>query len=520
MKKRTFIITLSFMFVAISIFQFSLNYKKRIKPPSTTWSKEVLISSGNITTSPNILKFNESYLVAHNDLGSIKLLSLDTLGIKNKEKTFSVGTGLPTGIEVFTDGKFVYLSWFISDGNASLLSTLKLDSNLNLIEANKNSNVKERIKLDDHVMAMAYEDRIEILDLKSKKSTIVKTEFAATYMSGTKFNDEYIISYMEGSQGVNYFRVKNGLASDIKLAGKIVEWTRVRYTSSVLSTDGKNAYMLLEYKYLSEFTGQKLLTFSLNKEEYMVTDYVDKINKGPFYNPVSFKSNNTAKFLISAGRVYEKKSIYTDILEVTIDGKVASNLVPLSRSRQASMYPAVYNDTAVFCDYANEGKLNVYMVSSREDFKNANNSRRVSEAVLALNDTIESLVFSIVYLVVYGSLWLLPSICIASIASIFEYKLPDKRRKLLLLFVYFLIILIKGYFVHSISFEKYALFLPGFITFPIGATLITMISIPCFLYAYKKYTEDLQHTVVALSVSLPLIIDSLLTLYIFVPFIK
>ena len=373
MKKRTFIITLSFLFVAISIFQFSLNYKKRIKPPSTTWSKEVLISSGNITTSPNILKFNESYLVAHNDLGSIKLLSLDTLGIKNKEKTFSVGTGLPTGIEVFTDGKFVYLSWFISDGNASLLSTLKLDSNLNLIEANKNSNVKERIKLDDHVMAMAYEDRIEILDLKSKKSTIVKTEFAATYMSGTKFNDEYIISYMEGSQGVNYFRVKNGLASDIKLAGKIVEWTRVRYTSSVLSTDGKNAYMLLEYKYLSEFTGQKLLTFSLNKEEYMVTDYVDKINKGPFYNPVSFKSNNTAKFLISAGRVYEKKSIYTDILEVTIDGKVASNLVPLSRSRQASMYPAVYNDTAVFCDYANEGKLNVYMVSSREDFKNANN---------------------------------------------------------------------------------------------------------------------------------------------------
>jgi hypothetical protein len=520
MKKRTFIITLSFMFIAISIFQFSLNYKKRIKPPSTTWSKEVLISSGNINTSPNILKFNESYLVAHNDLGSIKLLSVDNLGIKNKEKTFSVGTGLPTGIEIFTDNKFIYLSWFISDGNTSSLSTVKLDSTLNLIEENKNSNVIERVKLDDHVMAMSYEDRIEILDLKSKKTTTVKTEFGAAYMSGTKLNDEYIVSYMEGSQGVNYFRVKNGLASDIKLAGKIVEWTRIRYMSSVLSTDGKNAYMLLEYKYLSEFTGQKLLTFSLSKEDYMVTDYVDKINDGPFYNPISFKSNTAAKFLISAGRVYEKKSIYTDILEVTIDGKTSSHLVPLSRSRQASMYPAVYNDTAVFCDYANEGKLNVYMVSSREDFKNANNSRRVSEAVLAFNDTLESLVFSIVYLVVYGSLWILPSICIASIASIFEYKLPDKKRKFLLLFVYSIIILIKGYFVHSISFEKYASFLPQFITFPIGASLITMISIPCFLYAYKKYTEDLQHNVVALSVSLPLIIDSLLTLYVFVPFIK
>lgn len=520
MKKRTFILTLLLIFVSISIFQFTLNYMKRIKPPSSTWSKEVLISSGKINTTPSILKFNDSYLIAHNDNSSIVLLSLDSLGRKNKETSFSAKTALPTRIELFTDDKYIYLSWFISDDKSRSLNTIKLDSNLKLIEEYKDSYIKERIKLDDHLVANSYEDKIEILDLKSKKSTIVKTKFPAAYMSGTKFKDEYIISYMEGSEGVNYFRLKNGIASDIKLAGVLVEWSRVHYNSSVLSTDGENAYMLLEYRYLSDYIAHKLLTFSLNKEECMVTDYLDKINYGPFSNPVSFKANNTAKFLISAGRVYEKKSLYTDILEVTIDGKVASNLIPLSRSRRASMYPAVYNDTAIFCDFISGDKLNVYMVSSREAFKKVHNEARGSEAILALTDTFESFVFSMVYILVYGSLWILPSICLASLASMFEYKLSDKKRKLLLLFVYFLIVLIKCYFIYSISFEKYSFLLPESFTLTLGLAISIIISIPCCIYAYKKYAEDLQHKVVALSISLPLIIDSLLTLYVFVPFIK
>lgn len=520
MKKRTFIIVLSFIFIAISIFQYSLNYKKRIKPPSSTWSKEVLLSSGDISTPPSILKFSGNFLVAHNDNSTIRLLCLDTLGRKNKEKTFPAGTSIPTSIEIFTDDEFIYLSWFKSDDKSKSLNTLKLDADLNLIEEYEGNNVKERIKLDDHTMATSYEDKIEIFDLKSKKNTIVETNFPANYMSGTKFNDEYIISYMTSAQGINYFHVKNGLASDIKLAGKIVDSTRVRYISSVLSTDGKNAYILLEYRYLSDFGGQKLLTFSLSKEEYTVREYTERINGGPFYNPVSFKSNNAAKFLISAGRIYEKKEIYTDILEITIDGTEVSNLVPLSRSRRSSMYPAVYDDTAIFCDFTKGDKLNVYMVSSREDFKKANNEPRISEAILALSDTFESFLFSVVYIFVYGSLWILPSICIASIASIFEYKFSDKNRKLLLLFVYSLIILIKCYFIYNISFEKYTFLLPEFITIPIGIALSVIISIPCCIYAYKKYGEDLQHNIVALSLSLPLIIDSLLTLYVFVPFIR
>jgi hypothetical protein len=520
MKKRVFIIILSFMFIAISIFHSSLNYKKRIKPPSSTWSKEVLISSGNITTTPSILKFNGDFLVAHNNNNTIKLLSLDTLGKEKNVKIIPAKTTLPTKIQLFTDGEFIYLSWFKSDDTSRSLNTLKLDNNFNLIEEYEDSKVKESIQLDDYIIAMVYEDMIKLTNLKSKKNTIIKTKFPASYIAGTKLNDKYIISYMEGTQGVNYFFMKNGVASDIKAAGTVVEWSRVHYTASALSTDGKNAYMLLEYKYLSESTGQKLLTFSLDKEEYMVKDYTEKVNKGPFSNATSFGSNNSAKFLISGGRLYEKKEFYTDILEITVDGQTVSNITPLSRSRHTSMYPAVYDDTVIFCDFIDTNNLNVYMTSSREDFKNANNFNRRSEAILALNDTFESLVFSVVYIIVYGSLWILPSICIASIASVFEYKLTDTKRKFLFLLVYSLIILIKCYFVYSISFKKYAFFVPEFITTPLGFASMVTISIPCCIYAYKKYSEDLQHNVVALSLSLPLIIDSLLTLYIFVPFIK
>lgn len=520
MKKRIFIMILSLIFIAISIFQYSLNYKKRIKPPSPTWSKEVLISYGNVTTTPSILKFNETFLVAHNDNNNIKLLSLDTLGREKTSKLFPAKTTLPTKIEIFTDSEFIYLSWFKSDDISKSLITLRLDKNFNLIEEYEDNQVKERIKLDDHVMAMAYEDKIQITDLKLKKNTIVKTEFPISHLAGTKLADQYILSYMEGTQGIDYFSVKNGVASDIKVAGKIVEWSRVRYTSSALSTDGKTAYMLLEYKYMDELNRQELLAFSLDKEEFVTKDYTERVNRSPFSNAISFKSKNAAKFLISGGRVYEKKEFYTDILEITVDEETVSNITPLSRSRHTSIYPAVYEDTVIFCDFMDTNKLNVYMVSSREEFKKANNFNRKSEAILALNDTFESFIFSIVYIIAYGSLWILPSICIASLASMFEYKLSDKKRKLLFIFVYLLIILIKGYFVYNISIKKYAFFLPEFITIPIGFASLAMVSLPCWIYAYKKYSQNLQHNVVALSLSMPLIIDSLLTLYIFVPFIK
>jgi hypothetical protein len=528
MKKRVFLIIFSFMFIAISIFQYSLNYKKRIKPPSPTWSKEVLISSGKINTAPSILKFNGNFLVAHNDNSNIKILSLDTLGREKNAKFFPTKTTLATKIEIFTDDEFIYLSWFKNDDNSKSLNTLKLDKNLNLIEEYEDKQVKERTQLDDHVIAMAYEDTIKIIDLKSKKNTIIKTESPSTCIAGTKLNDGYIISYMgcdpytsmSPSQGIFYFHIKDGLASDIKLAGRVSEWSRVSYTSSALSTDGKKAYILLEYKYIDEVNFHKILTFSLDKEENMVRDYTSKVNNGPFGNAISFKADNAAKFLISGGRVYEKKNFYTDILEITVDGNVASNITPLSRSRHTSLYPAVYDDTVIFCDFISKDKLDVYMVSSREDFKKANNFNRKSEAILALNDTFESFLFSIVYIIVYGSFWILPSICIASIASIFEYKLTDKKRKLLFIFVYSLIVLVKCYCIYNISFKKYTFFLPEFITIPIGLALAVMISIPCCIYGYKKYAEDLQHKVVALSLSLPLIIDSLFTLYVFVPFIK
>ncbi|MBU3144546.1 hypothetical protein [Clostridium sp. CF012] len=520
MKKRVFIIVLSFMFIAISIFHYSMNYKQRIKPPSSTWSKEVLISSGNITTTPSILRFNGNFLVAHNDNNTIKLLCLDTLGRQKSAKTFSAKTNLTTSIEIFTDDEFIYLSWFNHNDKGTSLNTLKLDNNLNLIQEYEDKQVKERIKLDDHVMALSYKNTIKFIDLKSKKNTIIKTGYDPSYIAGTKLNDQYLISYMEGSQGINYFYVKDGLASNTKLAGKVIEWSRVSYTASALSTDGKNAYMLLEYKYVDQLNCQKLLTFSLAKDDYTVTEYTEKVNNSPFYNTISFKSNNAAKFLIVGGRVFGKKEFYTSILEITLDGNAISNIIPLSRSRHSSMYPAVYNDTVIFCEFIAKDKLNVNMVSSREDFRKAHNFNRKSEAILALNDTFESWMFSMVYILVYGSLWIIPSICISSIASMFEYKLPDKKRKLLFVFVYSLIILIKCYFVYNISFDKYASFLPKFITFPIGFALSVIVSIPCCIYAYKKYAENLQNNVVALSLSLPLIIDSLLTLYIFVPFIK
>ena len=105
LNKKVFTILLVVFFTAIAAFHFTLNFSRRNGPPSNEWSKEVLISTGNIQSNPSLIRYKDNYIVAHSDGDKIKVLSVDKLGKKLEEKTFNANGAEPQSTNVLTEGK-------------------------------------------------------------------------------------------------------------------------------------------------------------------------------------------------------------------------------------------------------------------------------------------------------------------------------------------------------------------------------------------------------------------------------
>jgi hypothetical protein len=192
----------------------------------------------------------------------------------------------------------------------------------------------------------------------------------------------------------------------------------------------------------------------------------------------------------------------------------------VSRTRALSGFPSGYGDTIVFCDVIDTDYSNLYMTSSREEFKIANNINKNNEYALAAIDTAQGVLFTFVYLVAYGVLWIIPSFCIASILSLVEYKYNDRIRKVIFLAAYVIAFLFKIYFIYSIMYKKFGYFLPQYFTPAIGIGASLVLSIVCCSYAFKKYAANMENNAIPISFSPMLILDSWFTLFLFIPFMK
>lgn len=516
MKRRTNILFL-LVFICILSFQYYRNLNLRVQPPSKSWSKEVLISEGNIHQTPAVIKWNDSYIAAHDDGDKIKIIAVDAVGKKIREKSFKANTREPRSIHVITNDSFLYLSWLTYEDGKNQLQLYKLDKKFSLIDKEVIPNANEVIQVGDHLMALSYNDRIEVIDLKLQKKSVVQISRPSLLM-GTVFKDRFVIAYMQGYGDFRYFYVKDGVSTSPKTAGTMKEMSRVAFYSAAITMSEKKGYILGEYKYMDTYSSGKLLEFSLDHQEYKFTDLANNALFSDIFNVTSYPNSIGPGFIAGGERQYGKKERYIDIMELVIhNGKIEKGAC-LSRSKAMSMFPSCYGDTAVFCDFQTANKANLYMVSKNTVFKAANNSSRFSEYILAASDTLQDFIFSIVDVIGYGVLWIIPALCIVSFLCVIEYKIGDFRRKKVFLLVYAAISLIKLYYIYQISYKRYAYFLPAGFTFTIGMLLSSIISLISSLYGYQHYVKDMEHNVAAISIMPALLIDTLLTQLIFVPF--
>ncbi|MPM47955.1 hypothetical protein SDC9_94676 [bioreactor metagenome] len=135
-------------------------------------------------------------------------------------------------------------------------------------------------------------------------------------------------------------------------------------------------------------------------------------------------------------------------------------------------------------------------------------------------ETTEALVFSLAYVITNGMIWIIPSVTLFSLLSLIEYRFSYGIRKAIFILTYIVTAIVKILAVKGYFFKKFQGALPANFTFLVGASVMATISIVCLVYGYLNYKDDLEKNVLALSYTKPILIDSFLTLALFVSFIK
>lgn len=520
MSKKLSICIFSLVFLIIFSYHFIINVDINTAPPSQKWGKEVQISTGDFNTAPKIIYFQGNYVIAHNYSNKAKVILVDKTGKKIKEQEFTTKTGSPSYIGLLTNGEEIYLNWIENEGDRKNLELLTLDKEFKLINTKETIDIEDSTEIDDRIMLISFKDRIEIKDLKLNTNTVVKDSFPRS-VSGTKINNKYIVSYSTNTDLYRYFYIENGAASKPKNAGHMPGIFRMTYIGSNLVTDGEFGYVLNPYTYLGSYGGINELVFKLDSNKEGETR--DFTTSGGVSSTVTDITVNipggNGKILASTDVALGKKRIFPNICEFTIVNGVAESPVALSRTRSLSLRTDIANEAVVFCDFLSN-KSKVYMTSTNEEFKKVNNGNRPMEFGLAFLDTIEESLYALAYMFPYASLWLIPAICVSSLLCLIEYKLGAIARKVSFILVYLSYFLVKAFFIFSISFKRYRMLIPPYITPLSGEAIAAAISLLCCVIGYKNYTKDLEYNVIAKSSSPIFVVDSFLTMMFFVPFIK
>jgi hypothetical protein len=516
-NKKIFTILLTAFFVIIAVFHFQFNLNKRSQPPSENWSKEVLVSSGNLIGKPSILKFKDNYIVAHSDGNKIKVIVTDMMAAKINEKTFKVNGVDPLCTTALTDGKNIYVYWSISEGGKRSASYIKLDEKLNLLEESSIPGIYEIVSVGDSMLAINYGDKVELIDLPSGRKYSMQAN-EAEMLSSTRNSKAHIVSYKEKSGEIKYFLIVDGMPSSVRSAAQLTDVTSIIYVNSALTADDNYAYLLMEYRNKGEYGGTKEIKFPLiGQEKAVIGEFKTDKTRTYISDITPYYEAGSAKFLARTTIPYDKKREYDNIVEYNMTNR--GKFIQVSRTKELSMYPTAAEGVVLFCDVVEKDKINVYMASNKKEFIDMHSGQRYSEIKLALIDTIGGILFSFVYIIPYGSIWVIPIIGIVSIYSVMEFKLPSKKKKAYFGVIYLSFFIFKCLGIRFVSFKRFGYYMPEFMTFPLSVLISIVISLVCGIYAYSKYSKGMESDMGATALFMPVVYDTILTLMVFVPFI-
>ncbi|MBZ9684927.1 hypothetical protein G9F72_000945 [Clostridium estertheticum] len=515
MKKKMYIISFVVLFFTIIGFQYKVEYDIRSQPPSDKWSKEVAISKGNVTSFPKILKNDKNNIVAFNDGEKLQLVETDDLGKKIVEKTFETKTTLVKEVNLLKVQDFFYLSYNSYENGTNSLKIIKLDKELKELETARIENITETYQIGEDILIVGYKDKIQVLDM-TKDSKMDFNIKGATLFSGVKTESGYIFTYSNGEEGFSYITVQGGVASSPKLAGVLIKSGAMTFLHTATSSDSKNGYLLIEYSVQGEIVGNRILEFALDGSNKNSSDLYINDNKN-IYNVVGTYSKDGARFFATTERIFGIKDSQQSIVDFILkDNKVASYSY-VTRLTGLTTYPAISGDTVAYASYNKKDEYGVYLGSQNEEFKKANNVHLPIETKQATTNTLQGFVYSLVYLI-YPIKWLMPTAFLISIMTFFSYSFTDKKKKLYFILISIVSFALKISVILSNSYGDKIYLLPHVLAHKWMAILTgIVISTLCYSFGYNLYNKDLEAMPIS-KFGIALVLDTMLTMMIFVPF--
>jgi hypothetical protein len=300
------------------------------------------------------------------------------------------------------------------------------------------------------------------------------------------------------------------------------------FTRSAVEMDGNTGYIIVEAKTTSEFGVPKYIEFTIDGEEHknrrFKLDYYGEYAFNPLGVSSTVKpSDEGARFLISYQRLYGLREIQIDILDLTYKNGEIIKTAYMTNKGTTMMYPAIYGDTAVYCEYVKEKQFNIYMTSQNESFKSLYNGTKSSEVSMAMQDTALGLANSSVYLFTLGIRWITLAGVIISVIGLFSYKFNHKSLKKAFVIVYAISGALKTYIFYDMFYKETQYPLPHWLSNNlVGLGVCILISVMSCMYGLEKYKSDYRknsESLVVLGFALSIVIDAFLTQLVFVPFI-
>lgn len=528
-KTKSFIIISIILIIGIIAYQYSVNLNINNQPPSNKWGKGKFLDQAYISATPAIIKEDKNYIIAYNDKNKLKILVIDYLGHKKKEKSLGIKANSINGIILVKDKENnFYIEYVGKHSNSNSSERIKLDKNFNIIKRENIGELRELKQINDNMILRTYEDSVEFIDIKTGNKKSVKVPSAGG-ISGIDYNGKYVICYtgqevQEVTQMCTFY--ENGEFSHSRdLFNMIVRFGQVTPETKFAIEDG------IMYFFVPKTGGDIVYQIPIdnipqNKDEFK---YKFKELKFPGIGLKKINSanciNGKAKILVEGIRIFGINKEQDDVMEYRLsNGKYEQEGI-LSKSKQLSTFANICEEIGIYCDFqakSDEGfecPYNLYMTSTNEQYKKENNELKKFEKSMSLQETVTGVTYSIISILLIGAAWIFPGLTLMGIFTLLLSRFSDKQRKGIYIGVLVVTTFIKVLSMYVSVYKNSFMFLPKELVSPmVGVFILVCISLFCYVYSYlfyREFTEDLP-----VAKYLPfLVMDTFISVLIFSPYI-
>ncbi|WP_035293030.1 hypothetical protein [Clostridium sp. KNHs214] len=526
---KSFIIISIILMVGIIAYQYSVNLNINNQPPSNKWGKGKFLGQAYISTTPAIIKEGKNYIITYNDKNKLKILVLDALGHKKKEKSLDIKESCINGIILVKDKENnFYIEYVGNYSKTNSSERIKLDKDFNIIKRENIAGLIAVKQINDNMILRTYGDSVEFMDVKTGNRKSLKVSSAGG-LSGVDYNGKYAICYTgQDVQEVTQMCVfyENGKFSDVRnLFNMIVRFGQSKPDTKFAIDDG------VMYFFVPKIGGDIVYEIPIDKIIENKDEFKYKFKKVKFPGIALRKINSTnytdgkAKILVEGSRIFGINRKHDDVMEYSLSNGKCEQEGSLSKSKQLSTFANICGEIGIYCDFqakADEGfscPYNLYMTSTNEQYKKENNGLKKIEKNLSIGETVTGVAYSIVSILLVGAAWIFPGLTLMGIFTLLLSRFSDKQRKGIYIGVLVATTTIKALAIYVSVYKNSFMFLPKELTSPmVGMLILVCISVFCYVYSYlfyREFTEDLP-----VARYLPFLVgDTFLSLLIFSPYI-